>query len=115
MILEKDSSEHEEGTPAIDSSHTKAEIEAFEEQCRVIAQESLRDSSVFLLDEILLPLEELTVNPFTQDNPVYHSRKLIDPGSTKLQISLNMLCNIFQILKDYCRPPYLLMLCCSGC
>ena len=53
MILEEDSSEHEE-TPVIDSSLTKAEIEAREEQYRVIAQESLRDSSVFLLDEVLL-------------------------------------------------------------
>ena len=40
-------------------------------------QESLRDSGVFLLDEVLLPLEKPTVNPFTEDNPVYHSRKLI--------------------------------------
>ena len=54
MILEEDSSEHDEETPVIDSSLTKAGIEAHEEQYRVIAQESLRDSSVFLLDEILL-------------------------------------------------------------
>ena len=50
--------------PVIDSSLTKAEIEACEEQCKV-----------FLLDEVLLPLEKPTVNPFTEDNPVYHSWK----------------------------------------
>ena len=76
-ILEEDSSEHQEEMPVIDSSLTKAKIEACEEQCRAIAQESLWDSSAFLLDEVLLPLEKSTVNPFTKDNPVYHSRKLI--------------------------------------
>ena len=74
-ILEEDSSEHEEEIPSvIHSSPTEAEIEACEEQYRVIAQESLqKNSSVLLLDEVVLPLEEPTVNPFTQDNPVYHS------------------------------------------
>ena len=43
MILEEDSCEHDEETPVIDSSLTKGEIEACEEQYRVIAQESLRD------------------------------------------------------------------------
>ena len=28
---------------------------------------------MLLLDEVVLPLEEPTVNPFIQDNPVYHS------------------------------------------
>ena len=76
-ILEEDSSEHQEEMPVIDSSLTKAEIEACEEQCRIIAQESLWDSGVFLLDEVLLPLEKPTVNPFTKDNPAHYSRKLI--------------------------------------
>ena len=65
-ILEEDSSEHQEEMPVIDSSLTKAEIEACEEQCK----NHFQDSGVF-------SLEKPTVNPFTEDNPVYHSRKLI--------------------------------------
>ena len=53
-ILEEDNSEHDEETPVIDSSLTKAEIEACKEQYRVIAQESFWDSIVFLLDDEVL-------------------------------------------------------------
>ena len=75
-ILEEDINEHEEESPSAihSSSTTEAEIEACKEQYRVIAEQSLHNnSSVLLLDEVLLPLEEPIVNPLTQENPVYHS------------------------------------------
>lgn len=75
-ILEEDINEHEEESlSTICSSPTaEAEVEACEEEYRVIAEQSLpKNSSVLLLDEVLLPLEEPIVSPFTQENPAYHS------------------------------------------
>jgi len=33
----------------------------------------LKDSNLLLLDEILIPLEETEVDPFSKEYPVYHT------------------------------------------